>query len=95
MEKLVSEIASAVREEMAECIGQGMGCMYWEKEYGLATVCVEVKEVLLRNGMMIDDVDAWVQHDDCTHQSPLLENEIRKALPDWFKVKSEVGRQIA
>ena len=37
-----------------------------------------------------DDVQVMVLHDDCTHQSPLLEKEIEKALPNWFNVEREV-----
>ena len=92
-QKLIKEVANEVHGEMYSRINDGMCWMYWERFYGLARVCVEVTEVILNNGSVIDDVDVYVAHDDMTHESPLLEKAIRKALPNWFDVKREVERE--
>ena len=94
-ERIINQVASGVREEMTDSISQGCDWMTYEREVCGVPVKVEIREVRLRGGYYIDDVDVFVEHDDTSHQSPLLEKAIREALPNWFNVKAEVNRQIA
>ena len=93
--EIIKKIATEVKAEMVDSISQGCDWMVFEQEINGVPVKVEIREVRLRNGYYIDDVDVFIEHDDTSHQSPLLEKAIREALPDWFNVKQEVERQIA
>lgn len=93
MKKIIKNIVDSVREAMKDAIDSGYDYMNYEKVYGDAAVYVDVREVRLRNGMYIDDVDVCVYHSDVNHQSPRLEQAIRGAMPDWFKVKEEMSVQ--
>ena len=95
--KLLNEIAGDVHYEMQTAIEDGYDWIRYEKEYGAALVLVEVREIPMSNGMVYDDVEVAIQHDDDDRRlSPLLEKAIREALPDWFEIKREVeGRQVA
>ena len=94
-ENIIKKVASEVKAEMVDSISQGCDWMVFEQEINGVPVKVEIREVRLRNGYYIDDVDVFIEHDDTSHQSPLLEKAIREALPNWFNVKAEVNRQIA
>ena len=94
MKKIIKNIVDSVREAMRDAIDSGYDYMNYEKVYGDAAVYVDVREVRLRNGMYIDDLDVCVYHADNSHQSPRLEDAIRRAIPNWFDVKEEEsGRQ--
>lgn len=90
MKKIIMNIVDSVTEAMKDAIESGYDYMNFEKVCGDAAVYVDVREVRLRNGMYIDDIDVCVYHSDGSHQSPRLESAIRSALPDWFDIKREV-----
>ena len=92
---MIHEVVTAVHDEMYECIEQGMGNMYLEREYGMALVSVEVEIRRLRNGMLYDDVDVVITHDGHDGRSTRLEKAIGEALPCWFNVEREVLEQVA
>lgn len=94
-ETIIKKVATEVKAEMMDSILQGCDWMVFEQEINGVPVKVEIREVRLKNGYYIDDVDVFIEHDDTSHQSPLLEKAIREALPNWFNVKAEVNRQIA
>lgn len=93
MQEIIKAVADGVLEAMKEAIRDGYDYMNYEKVYGDAAVYVDVREVRLRGGMYIDDMDVCVYHAESGHQSPRLEQAIRSAMPDWFKVKEEVSVQ--
>ena len=92
--QLFKDIKRAVHEQMRESIYDGDERMYMELEYGMALVAIEVHEVRLRNGMLYDDVDVAITHDEMEHKSPLLTQAVREILPNWFDVKYEVEQEI-
>lgn len=87
IQEIIKAVADGVREAMKDAIESGYDYINYEKVYGDAAVYVDVKEVRLRGGMYIDDVDVCVYHAETGHQSPRLEQAIRNAVPDWFKIK--------
>ena len=89
LNQIINETVKGVHDEMYDCIQNDMRWMSYDKYYGLTIVRVEVEEHRTLSGRY-DDVQVMVLHDDCTHQSPLLEKEIEKALPNWFNVEREV-----
>ena len=93
-ERLISELVDDVRYEMLSSIECGFDYMNFEKDFGKATVCVEVREHRLQNGFYGDDMDVYITHEG-NQQSPRLEKAIRAALPNWWDVRREVLRQIA
>lgn len=94
-QKLLNGIASDVRSEMVTTIEDGFDWFRYEKEYGTALVLVDFREIRLTNGMLYDDVEVAVQHDDDNSRiSSNLEKAIREALPDWFTVKREVEDRL-
>ena len=92
-QEIIKAVADGVREAMKDAIESGYDYINYEKVYGDAAVYVDVKEVRLRGGMYIDDVDVCVYHAESGHQSPRLEQAIRSAVPDWFEVKEEMSGQ--
>ena len=90
MKKIIKNIVDSVREAMKDAIESGYDYMNFEKVCGDAAVYVDVREVRLSNGMYIDDLDVCVYHAESCHQSPRLEQAIRNAIPNWFKVKEDV-----
>lgn len=93
IQTIIKEVADGVLAAMKEAIESGYDYINYEKVYGDAAVYVDVKEVRLRGGLYIDDLDVCVYHAESGHQSPRLEQAIRKAMPDWFKVKEGMGVQ--
>jgi hypothetical protein len=94
--ELLKEISSGVFNEMYEAIDSRCDWVNYEKRYGKALVIVDVCLVSLPNGMLYDDVMVQVQHDDDDErQSPLLEQAIKGALPQWFNVKEYIRQQVA
>ena len=93
IQTIIKEVADGVLAAMKDPIESGYDYINYEKVYGDAAVYVDVKEVRLRGGMYIDDMDVCVYHAESGHQSPRLEQAIRKAMPDWFKVKEEMSVQ--
>lgn len=95
-EQIIKDAVNAMYLEMQDAMLLGYDYARYEQDYGKASVNIEVREVRLRNGFYTDDVDVWVSHDNTDHQSPLLEEAIRKALPNWWDVLKEVeARQTA
>jgi hypothetical protein len=93
IQTIIKEVADGVLAAMKDAIESGYDYINYEKVYGDAAVYVDVKEVRLRGGMYIDDMDVCVYHAERGHQSPRLEQAIRKAMPDWFKVKEGMSVQ--
>lgn len=89
-ERFISELVDDVRCEMKTNIECGFDYMYYEKEYGTATVCVDVTEYRQSNGMYNEVTDVYVTHEG-EQQSPLLEALIRQSIPNWMDVKREVN----
>lgn len=94
LQNIIRETTNGVLLKMQDTFELGDDRMYYEKEYGNAVVCVEIHEVRCVNGYCIDDVDVWVAHEDSKHDSPLLTEAIRKALPDWWTIKREVEQRM-
>lgn len=90
LQTILNDVSNGVFGKMVSAHQWGDDRMTYEQEVGDAWIDVEVREVRLRNGMLILDIDVAVSHEDTRHHSPLLENAIREVLPDWWKVKEEV-----
>lgn len=93
IQKIVREIADGVLDAIRDAVESGYDYVNYEKVYGDAAVYVDIREVRLRGGMYIDDTDVCVYHAESCHQSPRLEQAIRNAIPNWFKVKEDVTGQ--
>lgn len=94
LQNIIRETTNGVLLKMQDTFELGDDRMHYEKEYGNAVVCVDIHEVRCVNGYCIDDVDVWVAHEDSKHDSPLLTEAIRQALPDWFTIKREVEQRM-
>ena len=93
MKQVVRQVVDGVREEMARTIQFGDDSFSWEKDYDRATVIVECHEVRLANGFVIMDATVLVDHDN-GNESPMLEQAIREALPDWWQVRKEIESEF-
>lgn len=93
IQEIIKAVADGVLDAMKDAIESGYDYVNYEKVYGDAAVYVDVREVRLRGGMYIDDLDVCVYHSESGHQSPRLEKAIRDAVPNWFKVKEEVSER--
>ena len=93
IQEIIKAVADGVLDAMKDAIESGYDYVNYEKVYGDAAVYVDVREVRLRGGMYIDDLDVCVYHAESGHQSPRLEKAIRDAVPNWFKVKEEVSER--
>ena len=93
IQEIIKAVADGVLDAMKDAIESGYDYVNYEKVYGDAAVYVDVREVRLRGGMYIDDLDVCVYHAEGGHQSPRLEKAIRDAVPNWFKVKEEVSER--
>lgn len=89
MKQIVKQIADDVRDEMKRTIQFGDDYFTWEKDYDRATVIVEGREVRLVNGILMMDAMVLVNHDN-GNESPMLEQAIRDALPEWWDVRKEM-----
>ena len=94
IEKILKEVQAGVQSKMEDTILDGDNRFHYEKEYGEAYIDIEFHEVYC-GAYVIDDWDVHVSHPDATKESPLLEQALRAVMPDWFKVKDEMLRQIA
>ena len=92
----MKQIVSEVTEQMYQCLFARMDRMWCEVVMGAAVINVELHEVY--GNYEIVDIQCTVTHDVEEHKSPLLEQAIIDAMPDWFEMKhkmEEDSRQIA
>lgn len=82
LEMIISDVAAGVRKEMEDCIRSEVRRLHFEKAYGDAYVDVDY---LSPSVVMVS-----ASHMDTAHHSPLLEDSIIKALPDWYEVYYEI-----
>ena len=87
-EKLVKEIKDGVEYEMRESIAAGWKHLSYEHDFGNTTVMVEVE--LVGCGLVVQINDVWVERDNSEHQSPMVVEAIKQALPCWVDVQREV-----
>ena len=87
-EKLVKEIKDGVEYEMRESIAAGWNHLSYEHDFGNTTVMVEVE--LVGCGLVVQINDVWVERDNSEHQSPMVVEAIKQALPCWVDVQREV-----
>lgn len=81
-EKIIIEVAAGVRTQMESYILAGAKGMHFEQVYGNAYVDIEYYSPSV--------VTVMVSHVDTAHRSPLLEDAIIKALPDWNEVYNAI-----
>lgn len=81
-ETIITEVAAEVRTMMENHILAGAKGLHFEKVYGNAYVDIDYYSPSV--------VSVMVSHFDTGHRSPLLEDEILKALPDWSEVYNEI-----
>lgn len=87
-EKLVKEIKDGVEYEMRESIAAGWNHLSYEHDFGNTTVMVEVE--LVGCGIVVQINDVWVERDNSEHQSQMVVEAIKQALPCWVDVQREV-----
>ena len=88
-QEIISHIVSEVREQMYQCLFAGMDRMWSEVVMGEAVINVEIHEVY-SHSFEIADVQCVITHDVEEHKSPLLEQAIIDALPDWYEMKHKI-----
>ena len=87
-DKLVKEIKDGVEYEMRESIAAGWNHLSYEHDFGNTTVMVEIE--LVGCGLVVQINDVWVERDNSEHQSPMVVEAIKQALPCWVDVQREV-----
>lgn len=85
---ICNEVAQELKAKMAEAIECGDEALYYEKEYGTAIVTVDIYQRRV-SGWWMTFTDVVVAHEDAHHQSPLLTDAIKQALPDWDKMSED------
>ena len=90
--QICNEVATELREKMAEAIECGDEALQYEKEYGTAFISVDIYQRKI-SGWWMTFQDVTVAHEDAHHQSPRLTEAISKALPDWDKMSEEYKRK--
>jgi hypothetical protein len=83
--EMISSVVKEVSNEMYEYLLSGMDWMSAEVLVNGGAVQVYIHEVPA--ACEIADVQVIVLHDENEHNSPLLEDAIIKALPDWYDMK--------
>ena len=85
--RIINEVVSEVRESIVESLRSREYKTEVERYYGEASIVVEIGcEVV--NGWLMPYKRATVVHCE-EHKSPLLEEAIMNALPDWDEVENE------
>lgn len=88
--ELMNRIIDDVREQMRQCLMADMDFMYFEMDYGRATVQVDIHEVE-GTPYEIADVQCYVLHDDGKERhSPQVEAALIDMVPDWFEMKHKM-----
>lgn len=90
--EICNTVANDVKDMIKTALEFGDDKVYYEKEYGTAFVAVDIRPVNLRNGYYMMVTDVFVAHEDTKHNSPLLTDAIRKALPDWDEMETEYNK---
>lgn len=85
---ICKQIANKIKAEMDEALE--FRCEHVTKEllFGTAWVVVEIGRTSV-NGWLLPYSYVTVYHEDVNHQSPLLEDAIKQALPTWDEVEKE------
>lgn len=91
-QEICNEVAKDVKWMIESALEFGDDKVYYEKEYGEAFVSVDIRPVNLGNGYYMMVTDVFVAHGDTKHNSPLLTDAIRKALPDWDELETEYNK---
>ena len=89
---ICNEVAQELQEKMKIAIECGDEALYFEKEYGRAFVAVDIYQRRV-SGWWMTFTDVVVAHEDASHQSPLLTDAIKQALPDWDKMSEDFKRK--
>ena len=88
-ENLVKEIAAEVRKEMKSSIDGGFDWFCYEHDLKDCTINIECQRVSCVNGFLISDYDIWIDRENEQHESPIVINAIRQAMPEWYDVERE------
>lgn len=92
--EICNEVAKDVRSMINQALELGDDSVYYEKEYGDAFIGVDIRPVNLRNGFYMMVTDVFVSHCDTRHESPLLTEAVRKAIPDWDELEKEYNNNF-
>ena len=88
--KFINDIASEVRAKIENHLVQYNRNLYYEKEYNGSLVVVSIYVECLCNGYYLQNTEVDIQHDNCDHRSPLLEEAIKRAMPNWLAIEEEI-----
>ena len=93
-ENIINSIVKEVRAKIENHLANYNRNLYFEKELGGCLIVVDITVEQICNGYYVQNTEVDIQHADEQHQSPLLADAIKKALPDWLEVEEEIFGEL-
>lgn len=87
--KTISEkVNDQVRAEIEKAVDFEENRIVTDVDFGCALVHVEIR-LVSKSGWLEEEVELYICHKEYFHESPLLEEALKNALPTWENVETE------